>query len=114
ILYEFMLAFGLIHGLNALLSPFITRALKLPPAAGIPLLMSLSSGFPTGVEPTVNLYKENQLTSSQTLRLISYMHLPNPIFIVVILGSGVFHMPQYGYIILLSIWLAALLVMLIH
>lgn len=114
ILYEFMLAFGLIHGFNALLSPFMRRVLKLPPAAGLPLLMSFSSGFPTGVEPTVKLLQNNELTTSQTQRLISYIHLPNPVFIVVILGSGVFHMPQYGYMILLSIWLAALLLMLIH
>lgn len=114
ILYEFMLAFGLIHGFNSLLAPFITRLLKLPPSAGVPMLMSVGSGFPTGVEPTVKLLQEKQLTTRQAQRLLSYIHMPNPIFIIVILGSGVFHSAHYGYIILLSIWLAAAVLMIVH
>lgn len=114
ILYEFMLAFGLIHGFNALLAPFITRFLKLPPDAGIPLLMSMSSGFPTGVEPAIKLLQDGRLSLQQTQRLLAYSHLPNPVFIIIIIGAGLFHLQHYGYIILLAIWLAAFAIMLVH
>lgn len=114
ILYELVLAFGLLHGINAMLAPFVTRLLQLPRAAGIPLLMSMSCGFPTGVEPTIKLLEDGQLTKAQAQRLLAYIHLPNPIFIIVIIGAGVFQLPFYGYIILASVWLAALLLMLAH
>lgn len=114
ILYEIMLAFGLFHGINALLGPIVRRLLRLPQAAGIPILMSLSSGFPTGVEPTMKLLKDGQLTTKQAQRLLSYIHLPNPIFIIVIVGAGLFQLSLYGYIILASVWLAALLLMVLH
>lgn len=114
ILYELMLAFGLLHGFNSLFAPLVTRLLKLPRAAGIPLLMSMSSGFPTGVEPTMKLLEDGHLTKSQAQRLLAYIHLPNPIFIIVIIGAGVFQLPFYGYIILASVWLAALLLMILH
>lgn len=114
ILYELILAFGLVHGIQALLSPITTRLLKMPRAASLPFIMSLLSGFPAGVEPTVRLLQENQLSKQQAQRLLGYMHLPNPIFVTVIIGAGFFQTPILGLIIISTIWISAIILMTLH
>ncbi|MCR8656185.1 hypothetical protein [Paenibacillus endoradicis] len=114
ILYELILAFGLVHGIQALLSPFTTRLLKMPRAASLPFIMSLLSGFPAGVEPTLQLLQDKQLSKQQAQRLLGYMHFPNPIFVTVIIGAGFFHTPILGLIIISTIWISAIILMTLH
>jgi len=59
ILYEMMTAFGLLHGINTLLSPLIKRSLKLPAEASMPLIISFFTGFPVGAEATANLLQHD-------------------------------------------------------
>ncbi|HIW34718.1 MAG TPA: hypothetical protein IAA29_18235 [Candidatus Paenibacillus intestinavium] len=114
ILYEIILAFGLIHGIQAVLSPFTSKLLKMPRVASLPFIMSLLSGFPAGVEPTMKLLQDNQLTKQQAQRLLGYMHFPNPIFVTVIIGAGFFHAPIIGLIIISTIWISAFILMTVH
>lgn len=114
ILYEIMLAFGFIHGIQAILSPFTTKVLKMPRVASMPFIMSLLSGFPAGVEPTLKLLQDKQLTKQQAQRLLGYMHFPNPIFVTVIIGAGFFHTPMIGLIVISTIWISAFVLMTVH
>jgi len=114
ILYEIILAFGLVHAIQATLSPFTTKLLKMPHSASLPLIMSLLSGFPTGVEPTLKLLQDKQINEQQAQRLLGYMHFPNPIFVTVIIGAGFFHTPIIGLIIISTIWISAFILMIVH
>lgn len=114
ILYELMLAFGFFHGINAWFAPIVRLALKLPHTAGTPILMSFISGFPASAEPVGKLVKDQQLSINEARRLIQYIHLPNPIFIVIIIGASLFQSPLLGYILLLTVWCSAIILMIIH
>lgn len=114
ILYEIMLAFGLLHGIQAIIAPLTSRLMKLPKVASLPFVMSLFGGFPVGVEPTLKLMEEKQLTPSQAQRLLGYIHVPNPIFVVVIIGTGFLTMPILGLIIVTTIWITTFVLMTLH
>lgn len=114
VIYEMMLSFGLVHGIQSLIGPFISRITKLPKNASLPFFMSLLGGSPIGIEPTVKLLQNKKITSKQAERLLSYSHLPNPIFVVVIIGAGFLSMPIVGFIIITTIWLTTFLLMSIH
>jgi len=114
ILYEMMTAFGLLHGINTLLSPLIKRSLKLPAEASMPLIISFFTGFPVGAEATANLLQQQKLTPKQAQRLLQYVHLPNPIFMIVIVGVGFLKSPLLGMLIALVVWISSFAFMLIH
>lgn len=114
IIYEIMLAFGLVHGIQSLIGPFVSRITKLPKNASLPFFMGLLGGSPIGIEPTIKLVQNNKLTTTQAQRLLSYIHLPSPIFVVVIIGAGFLSMPIAGFIMITIIWLTTLLLMSIH
>lgn len=114
IIYEIMLAFGLIHGIQGILAPLASRLMKLPKAATFPFVMSLIGGSPIGVEPTIKLLENKTLTTSQAQRLLAYAHLPNPIIVIVIVGTGFLVMPAAGLIMLITIWVTTILLIFIQ
>ncbi|MFB9329655.1 nucleoside recognition domain-containing protein [Paenibacillus aurantiacus] len=109
-LLELMLAFGAVHGIGQLLHPLMRRAFKLPGEAGIAVAIGWSGGFPAGAESAGALRKRNAVSRSEGQRLLALAHMPNPLFVLLVVGAGFLHQPGIGAAILLSIWAAGLLV----
>ncbi|MFD0959433.1 nucleoside recognition domain-containing protein [Paenibacillus chungangensis] len=108
VLYEIMLAFGLVHALGALLAPLMTRLFRLPGEAGLVLMIGLLGGYTAGTAAAADLRKRQLISSSQAERLQAYSHMPNPLFMLVIVGAGFLHRPLTGVIIAAAVWLSAL------
>ncbi|WP_148928192.1 nucleoside recognition domain-containing protein [Paenibacillus methanolicus] len=113
-LLELMLAFGAVHGIGQLLHPLMRRAFKLPGEAGVAVAIGWSGGYPAGAEAAGALRKRNAVSRSEGQRLLALAHMPNPLFVLLVVGAGFLHRPGLGAAILISIWTAGLFVGLAH
>ncbi|MBB3109347.1 sporulation integral membrane protein YlbJ [Paenibacillus phyllosphaerae] len=107
-LFELMLAFGAVHGLGALLDPLMRRLFKLPGEAGLAVAFGWGGGFPAGADATAQLRKRAAVSKSEGERLLALSHMPNPLFVLIVVGSGFLHQPELGIAILLAIWVSGL------
>lgn len=107
VLFEIMLAFGLAHAMGALLSPFMRRLFDLPGEAALPVVVGWLGGFPAGAEAVATLRKRELISRTQGQRLLAFAHMPNPLFMLVIVGAGFLHKPLTGILITGAVWLSA-------
>ncbi|MGO4110940.1 nucleoside recognition domain-containing protein [Paenibacillus sp. YAF4_2] len=108
VLFELIAAFGLIHGFGVLLRPIMRGLFKLPGEAALPLLLGWLSGHQAGAEATATLRRDNLVTRSEGQRLLALSHMPNPLFMLVVIGAGFLHRPELGLFIAVIVWLSAL------
>lgn len=108
VLFEIISAFGLIHGIGVLLRPIMRVLFRLPGEAALPLLFGWMSGFQAGAEGTAALRREGTLTRHEGQRLLALAHMPNPLFMLVVIGAGFMHKPELGIYIAGVVWLSAL------
>jgi sporulation integral membrane protein YlbJ len=113
VLYEIMLAFGLAHGLGALLQPVASRLLRMPGEAVIGLAAGWMGGYPAGAEQVARLCREGRLNNSQGQHLLALSHMPNPLFMIVIVGASFLQTPTAGLIVAAGVWLSALWLLLL-
>ncbi|MBM7564567.1 nucleoside recognition domain-containing protein [Paenibacillus sacheonensis] len=108
-LLELMLAFGAVHALGTLLHPLMRKLFRLPGETGVAMVIGWTGGFPCGAETAAALRKSNTLTAKQGNRLLALSHLPSPLFMLLVVGTGFLHRPELGIAIALIVWLSALL-----
>ncbi|WP_165861171.1 nucleoside recognition domain-containing protein [Paenibacillus paeoniae] len=113
VLYEIMLAFGLAHAIGSMLQPLMQRTLGLPGEAALALVFGWAGGYPAGSEAVASLRKREKLDRSQGQRLLSFAHMPNPLFMLVVIGAGFLHKPIAGMMIAAAVWVSALWLLLI-
>lgn len=113
VLFELIAAFGLAHAISSLLQPLMSKFFKLPGEAALATVLGWLSGFPAGAEAVASLRKRSIVTKKQGQRLLALAHMPNPLFMLVIIGAGFMHKPILGIIIAAVIWLSALWIMLL-
>ncbi len=109
VLSELMLAFGLIHGLSALLGPVMRKTAELPGAAAWPLVLGWTAGYTAGAEACARLHARQELTRSQSQWLLAVSSMPNPMFMLIVIGAGFLHQPAAGLMLACAVWLSALL-----
>ncbi|QNK54717.1 nucleoside recognition domain-containing protein [Paenibacillus sp. PAMC21692] len=108
ILFEIMLAFGLAHGMGVLLQPSMKRLFNLPGEAVMPVVIGWLGGYPAGAEAVASLRKRELVNRSQGQRLLALAHMPNPLFMLVIVGAGFLQKPLAGMFIAGGVWLSAI------
>jgi len=113
VLLELIAAFGLTHALGSLLQPLMSRLFKLPGEAALAIVLGWMGGYPAGAEATASLRKRNVVTKQQGQRLLALAHMPNPLFMLVVIGAGFLHKPIVGAIIAAAVWISAVWVMFI-
>ena len=82
---------------------------RLPGSAGSALLLGLVGGYPIGARTAADLYEKGLLTSGEAERLLSFCNNSNPVFLVSVLGAGVFGSVRAGIYLWLIHILSALL-----
>lgn len=108
VLFELIAAFGLTHAIGTLLQPAMGKLFKLPGEAALAVVMGWTVGYPTGAEAVASLRKRNLVSKKQGQRLLALAHMPNPLFMLVVIGAGFLHRPIVGAMIAASVWLSAL------
>lgn len=113
VLYEIMLAFGLAHAIGNLLQPVMKRMTGLPGEAALAVVFGWLGGYPAGSEAVTSLRKRELLNQSQGQRLLGIAHMPNPLFMLVVIGAGFLHKPIAGMMIAAAVWASALWLLLL-
>ncbi|WP_028611081.1 nucleoside recognition domain-containing protein [Paenibacillus harenae] len=112
VLFELMAAFGLAHAVSTLLQPAMGRLFKLPGEAALGIVLGWLGGYPAGAEAAASLRKRKLVTKQQGQRMLALAHMPNPLFMLVVIGAGFLHKPIVGSMIAAAVWLSSLWLML--
>lgn len=101
-------------GFGEWLSPYLGGLMaplfRLPGLASSALVLGLVGGYPIGAQTAADLYRQRLLTRQETERLLSFCNNSNPVFLISVLGVGVFGSVQTGVWLWLIHVLSALLV----
>lgn len=100
-------------GFGELVSPHLaglmTPLFRLPGCASSALLLGLAGGYPIGAQTAARLYREGLLTRGEAERLLAFCNNSNPVFLISVLGAGVFGSVRTGVWLWLIHILSALL-----
>ena len=106
-LFPFMVVTGLLVrlGFGQWLAPdmagLMASLFRLPGCAGSALLLGLVGGYPIGARTAAELYASGDLTRQEAERLLTFCNNSNPVFLISVLGVGVFGSVRAG----LWLWL---------
>lgn len=100
-------------GLGDLISPWLAGLMeplfRVGGAGSAALVLGLVGGYPVGARTAAELYREGLLTREEAERLLSFCNNSNPVFLISVLGSGVFGSVRTGVWLWLIHVLSALL-----
>ena len=92
-------------GLGELLSPMLAGLMeplfRVDGLGSSALLLGLVGGYPIGAKTAADLYRKGLLSRPEAERLLAFCNNSNPVFLVSVLGSGVFGSVRTG----LWLWL---------
>ena len=114
-LFPFMAVTGLLMrlGFGQWLAPYMAGLMaplfRLPGCAGSALLLGLVGGYPIGAKTAADLYRENLVSREEAERLLAFCNNSNPVFLISVLGVGVFGSVRAGVWLWLIHVLSALL-----
>lgn len=91
-----LIALGFGQWLSPYLSGLMTPLFRLPGQASGPLLLGLVGGYPIGAQSAAELYRQGLLTKGEAERLLTFCNNSNPIFLISVLGSGIFGSVRTG------------------
>ena len=101
-LFPFLAVSGLLvsMGFGEWISPLFAGLMgplfRLPGQASSALLLGLVGGYPIGARTAADLYRQGLLTAGEAERLLAFCNNSNPVFLVSVLGSGVFGSVRVG------------------
>ena len=101
-LFPFMAVTGLLVrlGFGQWLAPYMAGLMaplfRLPGCAGSALLLGLVGGYPIGARTAAELYASGALTRQETEQLLTFCNNSNPVFLISVLGVGVFGSVRAG------------------
>jgi sporulation integral membrane protein YlbJ len=110
IVSDLMVSSGVMTVLGLLLEPVMRPLFHLPGCASLVVVMGFTSGYPVGAILTRRLYDDKMLNLEEAEHLISFTNNSSPLFIIGAVGIGMLSAPAYGYLLLISLYAANLLV----
>lgn len=95
ILSNLVIRLGTAEKLLAPSGPFFRLFFRLSPAGAYVYLLGLLCGYPMGAKLTADLYRENRISESEALYLLTFSNNPSPVFLSSFVLLECLHMPQY-------------------
>jgi sporulation integral membrane protein YlbJ len=102
-----LIALGFADFCSVVLSPVMKKIFRLPGVAGFGLFAGITSGYPMGAKTVADLYKKGQLTTQEAQHLLAFCNNAGPLFILGVVGVGMFQSAYVGYILWAAHILAA-------
>jgi len=109
VLFELMTIFGVTALFGRLMEPAMRRLFRLPGDAGFAVAAGWTGGYAAGAEAAAAIHRSGILTRPQGQRLLALAHMPNPLFMLVVVGAGFMKQPAAGLAIALAVWAGGLL-----
>lgn len=94
-----LISLGFAEFLAGLLSPVTRKVFGLPGAAGFGLVAGLTSGYPVGAKTVADLKNSGKLSTQEAQHLLSFCNNAGPLFILGVIGVGMFGSVRIGYIL---------------
>lgn len=113
-LLPFMIVSNLLTGmgysrfLGRFFAPIMRRVFGLPGVGGVALVTGLTSGYPIGAKTVADLRKSGQLSIQEAQHLLAFCNNAGPLFILGVVGVGLFGSTKIGYLLLAAHIFAAL------
>jgi len=104
---------GFTRYLGKMLGPVMRPLFRVPGVGGFALLSGMVSGQPLGAKVTADLRSEGLLTKEEARRLSAFSNCAGPLFVISVVGVGVFQNARAGYFLFIVHIAAALCVGLI-
>ncbi len=99
---EFLIGFGVVHGLGALSERFMRPLFNVPGCGGFVWVMGMASGYPSGAKWTADLRKKGQVSRIEAERLVAFTNASSPLFIFGAIAVGFFHDASLGILIAIA------------
>ena len=110
ILSSILSNYGFVELASHILSPIMRNIFHLNSNCAYVLILSLLSGSPANSKYIKELLDSNKITISDANQILLFSHFVNPIFIIGTIGTIFLGNKTYGFIILISHYLANLII----
>lgn len=100
---------GSVEKFSGIFGRLTNKFFKTPAISSFVFLSSVVSGYPVGAKMTADLYQSGEISKAEAFKMCSFCSTSGPMFIVGAVGVSMLGSAQYGYIILISHILGALL-----
>lgn len=104
-----MTRLGIVKILGRLLEPILRPLFRVPGEASIIFAISITSGYPIGVQMVSELRQNKTITRDEAERMLSFCSTSGPLFILGSVGAGMFADPLLGWSIAISHFSGAIL-----
>lgn len=99
IIVNMIVSLGFAHVLGGLLTPVMRRIFGLPGIGGFVLITGLTSGYPMGAKVVSDLRKTGDLSMRDAQHLLAFCNNAGPLFILGVVGVGLFGSSTAGYVL---------------
>ena len=96
--------------IGKLLEPIIRPVFNIPGSGVFAVIMGMCSGYPVGAKFAASLRETNQCSLVEGERLLAFTNTSGPLFIISAVGIGMFKNSKIGLLLLITHFIAALLV----
>lgn len=96
VISDLLIACGFGQWAGKWLGSGMERLFALPGCAGSAVVLGLTGGYPVGAAAAAELYREELLSREEASRLLAFCNNSNPVFLVTVLGRGIFGSGRVG------------------
>lgn len=101
---------NIINTIGKILEPIIRPIFNIPGSGVFAVVMGMCSGYPVGAKFAASLREENKCSKIEGERLLAFTNTSGPLFILGAVGIGMFADNKIGFLLLVTHFIAALLV----
>lgn len=109
VISSLLLSLGFGELLAPWLAEFMEPLFRVPGSASAALVLGLAGGYPIGAVTSADLYRQGLVSRDEAERLLAFCNNSNPVFLISVLGAGVFGSVRVGIWLWLIHLLSALL-----
>lgn len=96
VISSLLVSLGFGQWISPYLAGLMTPLFRLPGLASSALVLGLVGGYPIGAQTAANLYQAGLLTRLEAQRLLTFCNNSNPVFLISVLGAGIFGSTRVG------------------
>ena len=109
VIVNMLVGMGFARFFGKILAPAMKKIFGLPGAGGFALITGLTSGYPIGAKTVADLRKTGEISARDAQHLLAFCNNAGPLFILGVVGVGLFENATVGYVLWAGHVLSALI-----